>query len=130
MIAYGLGILHLIKNLKTDFPGITQPWYADAAGSLGVFARIKAYFHSLEQHGPGRGYYIEPSKSVLSVHPKNIKARKLFGLRHRFKVCMGTRYLGRYIRDKESNHEWSKERTETWKRNICTISKTAGKYPQ
>ena len=35
MVAYGIGILPLIKNLKAEFTDVTQPWYADDAGALG-----------------------------------------------------------------------------------------------
>ena len=47
-IDYGIGILPLIKNLKKYFPNVTKIWYADDAGALSTFARIKAYFISLE----------------------------------------------------------------------------------
>ena len=43
---------------------------------------------------------------------------------------MGTRYLGGHIGDDESKHDWLRERTVTWEKNINTIRKTAGKYPQ
>ena len=105
MIYYGIGILLLIINLKTEFPDVTQPWYADNAGALGMFAKIKAYFYSLKRHGPGQGYYPEPSKSELIVHPDNPKAGKLFGLHHGFKVCMCTRCLGGYIGDDKSKRD-------------------------
>ena len=29
MVEYGLGILPLIYELRTDHPSVTQPWYAD-----------------------------------------------------------------------------------------------------
>ena len=61
MIAYGISIPPLIKNLKTEFPDITHPFYADNAGALCTFTRVEAYFHLLEQHGLVRGYYPEPS---------------------------------------------------------------------
>ena len=44
MIACGIGILPLIKNLKIELPGVTQPWYADDAGTLGTFARTERIF--------------------------------------------------------------------------------------
>ena len=47
MITYGLGIIPLIKNLKTAHPGITQPWYAEDAGALGTFGNIEEYFNCL-----------------------------------------------------------------------------------
>ena len=44
MIAYGIGIILLIKNPKRDIPDVTQPWYDDDAGALGTFARLETYF--------------------------------------------------------------------------------------
>ena len=41
MVAYGIGIIPLIKNLKAEFPDVTQPWYGDYAGALGTFAKIE-----------------------------------------------------------------------------------------
>ena len=43
---------------------------------------------------------------------------------------MGAIYFGGYIRDDESKYEWLKERVDTWDQKICTIRKTAGKYPE
>ena len=63
------------------------------------------------------------------MHQDNLKDVKLFGLCHGFKVCTGACYPGSYIGGEDSKHEWSKERTETWERNICTIRKTVRKYP-
>ena len=43
---------------------------------------------------------------------------------------MGTLYIGSFIGYDESKHDWVKNHTETWERNIHIISKTMGKYPQ
>ena len=69
IIAYGIGILPLIENLKRAIPDVTQPWYADYAGDLGVFERIETYFDSLTRQVPVWGYHPEPTKSVLIVRP-------------------------------------------------------------
>ena len=118
MIAYGIGILPVIKNLKRELPSVTTPWYADIAGALGMFARIDTYFDFLMHQGPGRGYYPELSKSILILHPENPESRKLFGAHHRFKVCMGTHYLGGYIKDDKSKSDFLIERMSVWERNI------------
>ena len=41
MVAYIIGILLLIKNLKAEFPGVAQPWYADDSGALGTFTIVE-----------------------------------------------------------------------------------------
>ena len=52
MIAYGIGILSLINNLKREIPDITQPWYVGDSGSLGEFAILETYFDLLSHQGP------------------------------------------------------------------------------
>ena len=94
MIAYGIGILPLIKNLKREIPDVNQPWYSDNSVALGTFARIETYFDSLTCQGPGRRYYPEPSKSILLVHPENIEDKKKCGARHKFKVLTDHVILG------------------------------------
>ena len=130
MIAYGVSILPLIKNLKREIPAVTQPWYADDAGAFCTFVIIETYFNLLTNPGPGHGYYPELSKSVLIVHPDNIEAGKLFGTCRGFKVCTGVRYLGGYIGDDKSKRNWLIDRALIWEKRIGMISKTAGKHPQ
>ena len=33
MSTYGIGVLPLIKQLKAEYPDVTQPWYADNVGA-------------------------------------------------------------------------------------------------
>ena len=35
MIAYGIGVLPLIRDLRRSHTRVTQPWYADDAGAGG-----------------------------------------------------------------------------------------------
>ena len=130
MIAYRIEIIPLIKKLKREIPDVTQPWYADDAGALGVFAILETYFDSLTCHSPGQEYHPEPIKSVLIVRPENLETVKLFRACHGFRLCRGSRYLGGYIGHNKSKHDWMRERTLTWEKNISTISKTARKCPQ
>ena len=76
MIAYGIGILPLIKNLKQETPDVTQPWYTDNSGALGTFARLENYFDLLSRQGLGREYHPKPTESVLIVLPENLKAEE------------------------------------------------------
>ena len=75
----------------------------------------------LIRQGPGLGYYLKPSKSVLIVRLENLEAVKVFGARHGFKVRTGARYLGGYIGDDDSISDWLREHTVTWENNINTI---------
>ena len=99
MVAYGIIILTLIKQLKSEFYDVIQPWYVDDAGALGTFANVELYFNFLKRLGPRWGYYREPYKVFLVVHQHIIEAGKLFGLLHISKVFTGARYLGGFIGD-------------------------------
>ena len=130
IIAYGIGIIPLFNYLKREIHGFTQPNYANNARAYDMFARLETYFYSLTCLGPVRDYHRKLTKSVLLILPENIETGKLFGRRHRFRVCMGARYLGGYIGGDKSKHDWLRERTLTWENNINTIRETTGKYTQ
>ena len=51
------------------YPDVTQPWYADNAGALGMFDHLKKYFKTLNRNGLERGYFPDPTKSILVVYP-------------------------------------------------------------
>ena len=57
MIAYGIGVLPLIRELWVAHPRVTQPWYSDNAGAGGKFQHILEHFRDLQARGPARGYY-------------------------------------------------------------------------
>ena len=71
MFAYGIGILPLVKQLKAEFPDVTQPWYDGYSGALVTFSNIELYFSSLKLLDP-------VLKSVLILHPDNIEVGKRF----------------------------------------------------
>ena len=72
MVAYGMEIITLIKHLKSTYPDIMQPWYADNARALGMFDHLDNYFKALNRNGPERGYSPDPTKSMLVLYPQNL----------------------------------------------------------
>ena len=54
MIAYGIGFLPLIWELREAHPCVTQPWYSDDAGAGGAFIDVQAHFQDLQARGPAR----------------------------------------------------------------------------
>ena len=105
MVAYGLGFIPLIKHLKLAYPDVTQHWYVDDAGTLGIFDNIGLHLNFFLNSF--RVVDITPNlrKKYIIVHPDNIAARKEFGLRQGFKVCTGARYPGGFIGDDESKRD-------------------------
>ena len=75
-IAYCIGVLPLIRVLRLDHPQVYQPWYADDAGARGKFRDIMAHFRDLQLKGPARGYFPEPTKSILVVSEQNVPRAK------------------------------------------------------
>ena len=47
MVAYGMGILPLIRYLRMSHPSVTQPWYTDDAGSGGTLADKRCHLDNL-----------------------------------------------------------------------------------
>ena len=70
MIAYGIGVLPLIRELCDAPPRVTQPWYVDDARAGENFGHILDHFKDMQARRPPRGYLPEPSKSILVVAPK------------------------------------------------------------
>ena len=74
MVAYGLGFLPIIKNLKAEYPDITHPWYDENVGALGTFRKIEDYFNYIAQAGPDYGNLPETRRIVLITHMNNTEA--------------------------------------------------------
>ena len=80
MITYVIGVLPLIQELRDSHPRVTQPWYADDVGVGGTFPKVQDHFLDLQARGPARGYYPEPTKSILVVALGNVsRARSTSG---------------------------------------------------
>jgi hypothetical protein len=76
MVAYGIGILLLMRCLKQEFPGVKQPWYANSAGTGAPFPVLYQFFERLQEIDPSYGYCPEPDKSILMCNPLTKKPPK------------------------------------------------------
>ena len=76
MIAYIIRVLPLIRVLRSEHPQVSQPRYADNAGAGGKFGAVMAHFRDLQLKGPARGYFPEPTKSILVVSEQNVPRAK------------------------------------------------------
>ena len=72
MVAYGLRILLLVRELRQAHPGITQPCYADDAGTGGTFKGIRCHLDDLMVRGAMRGYFPDPTNIILVMSPRNV----------------------------------------------------------
>ena len=78
MVAYGRGILLLIRKLRTAHPGFTQTCYVDDAGVDGTFVGIQQHLYNLVVRGPPRGYFLELTKSILAVSSRMVPQAEVF----------------------------------------------------
>ena len=79
MVAYSIGMIPLIKFLKSTYPNVTQPFYAYNTGALGTLDHLEKCFKALKRNGWAQGYFPNPTKSILVMHPQNLKAGDIFG---------------------------------------------------
>ena len=128
MFLYAVGTLPLIWSLKD--PAWTQVWYADDASACGEFTSIRRWFDLLQQRGPSYGYYPNPTKSCVVVHPSSVaSARRVFdplGI----PVVTSHRFLGGFLGDVQARHCFVQGKVDQWVSDINHLSKMASPQPQ
>ena len=99
MIAYDIGVLPLIREIQGAHTRATQPWYADDVGTGGWFHHILTHLRDMQVRGPPRGYFPEPTKSILVVAPRNVARAEEFFRGMGLQIVTGSWYLGGFIGD-------------------------------
>ena len=130
MIAYGAGVLPLIRVLRRDHPQVTQPWYADDAGVGGEFAAVMAHFRDLQLKGPDRGYFPEPTKSILVVLEQNVPRATAYFRGMGMQIVTGSRYLGGFVGERGTETQWVQTKVEGWAESVKNMAGVAHKHPQ
>ena len=130
MIAYGIGVLPLIQDLRRSHPRVTQPWYAYDAGAGGKLGDIMAHFRDLQLRGPARGYYPEPIKSILVVAKRNVPRAKEYFRGIGIQVVTGSRYLGGLVGERAAEVSRIQEKVEGRADSVRTLAGVARKQPQ
>jgi hypothetical protein len=65
MLLYGVALTPLARSLREAVPEAPQPWYADNLAIGGQGSSIAKTVKLLMELGPRRGYYPEPSKTLV-----------------------------------------------------------------
>ena len=60
---YGVALLPLAENLRSEHPDVLQPWYANNEAMQGLPLAVAKCFQLLIRVGPQFGYYPKPNKS-------------------------------------------------------------------
>ena len=130
MIAYGIGVLPLIRELRGSHPRGTQPWYADDASAGGKFTHILAHLRDLQARGPPRGSFPEPTKIILVVDPQNLGREEDFLRGVGLKVVTGSRYHGRFIGESEAEKSCLAGKVAGWADSVDALAGVSHKHPQ
>ena len=79
---------------------------------------------------PQRGYYPEPSKSVVICRDDCREQAAKHLEKFNFKYTNGHRYLGTFIGTPEARKQWLEPQIEQWAGRVRKLARIARKYPQ
>jgi len=131
MILYGIALLPLAETLKKALPSTTQPWYADDACAMGRAHQLNKFMTLLQRHGPPRGYFPEPRKSIVICRTAAEQTRLTELLqKFEFQFVLGSRYLGGYIGSHDTMADWITPRIDKWCAGVRLLAQAARRYPQ
>jgi hypothetical protein len=130
MVLYGLALVPLARRLRQAAPDVVQPWYADDFSMVGKSKAVARAMDLLVTLGPARGYYPEPTKSLLICHDGE-QAEALTHLgRFHFASSNGHRYVGGFIGTPEARSAWLEPKIQAWIGGIDALARAARHFPQ
>ena len=111
MLFFGVPLLPLIKKLHNPTKH-KQSFYSDDAAACGKFDDLKQWMQQIVDEGPKYGYYLEPKKSFLIVHPDHVDEAKRCFEQTCLKLVIVKRYLGGFIGDKTTMKKFVHEKNQ------------------
>ena len=130
MVLYGLAVVPMAESLREAQPDVLQPWYADDAAMVGPASGLAATMRLLMQHGPDRGYFPEPAKSVVISRPDARPVLEAALNEFNFSFRDGARYLGGHIGDAASRLSWLHSKVAAWVDGVHALASVACSHPQ
>ena len=77
------------------------------------------------EEGPKFGYFPEPDKSYLVVHPNQVDEAKLLFAKLKVNMVTGNRFLGGFIGSTADTEAWVIEKVKVWVKSIESLTKAA-----
>ena len=130
MILYGITLVPLTEELREEEPTLIQPWYADDAAMIGSTGTVKRAMLKLQELGPTRGYFPEPSKSVLICRDSDRARAKRDLDEFNFQYADGHRYVGGFIGNEASRDSWLDPQIQQWAKGVKILAKISRRFPQ
>ena len=84
----------------------------------------------LIKYGPAKGYFPEPSKSILICKADDQAAAQVHLQPFEFKYLTGGRYVGGFIGAPDALADWLTPKVTDWVAGVSTLAKIARKYPK
>ena len=106
-----------------------QSFYADDAAACAKIDDLKQWLQQVVAAGPKYGYYPEPKKSFLIVHPDHVDEAKRCFEQTGLKNVTGKRYLGGFIGDEITMKKFVHEKIKNWQTKIQFLSTPANFCP-
>jgi len=130
MVIYGIAVTPLTESVRTTLPNILQAWYADDSAFGGTTQEITAAMQIILAKGPARGYYPEPSKSVLICNPIIHETVEADLGDYHFQYEDGYRHVGGFIGTSEAKARWLQPQIQQWVRGVERLAQVAPRFPQ
>jgi len=130
MVIYGVALTPLTETVRTTQPELLQAWYADDSSFGGTTAEIAAAMRTILEKGPTRGYYPEPSKSILICNSavRNTVQAELQNFGFQYKT--GYRHVGGYLGSTEARDAWIQPQVQQWCKGVERLAQVALRFPQ
>ena len=101
----------------------------DDAGAGGEFDDVKTFLKLLHVWGPPRGYFPEPTRSILVVKSESVERSTALFHPLGFQVKTGARYLGGYIGYHNKQTSYFQQEVKEWTLGVCRLSVIARSFP-
>ena len=82
---------------------------------------IFAHLWDLQARSPPRGYFLEPTKSIFVVAPRNVARAEDFFHGTGIKVVTGNIFLGGFIGESEAEKRWLAGKVTVWAESVETL---------
>ena len=130
MTIYAIDIMPLIQQWERACPSTTQCWYADDDGAADDLLILRKYWDTLNEHGPGFGYFPNAIKTVLlAKQDYQQEAQHLFADTGITIRCDGCRYLGGAVGGDEFCQAFMTSLADKWSRDLRTRSEMTRTQP-
>ena len=130
MIAYGIGVLPLIRELREAHPRVTQPCYSDDAGAGETFIDLQAHYQDLQAQGRARDITLSRPRVSWSWPRGTSPGLTNISVGSAYGWGRGHWYLGGFLGDMSAEREWFGKKIQGCKESVAILSGVTLKHPQ